>query len=164
VTVADPPGFEACFVQHIGRLVAIGVATSGDVELSRDLAQETFMRLHRQWDRLDDHHDLGRWLTTVMSNLLIDHHRSKASERRATERLAAAASTSASPTEPELGAWASLLAPLPARQRVIVALYYGDDRSVSEIAELLEVKVNTVKSALSKARDALRDQGGTDDC
>jgi RNA polymerase sigma-70 factor (ECF subfamily) len=162
VTVVDLPGFEACFVQHVGRLVAIGVATSGDAELARDLAQETFVRLHRQWDQLDDRHDLGRWLTTVMSNLLIDHHRSKASERRAVERLTAAASTVAVPTEPQLGTLAALLAPLPARQRVIVALHYGDDRSVTEIADLLDVSVNTVKSALSKAREVLRTQGGID--
>jgi len=155
-------GFEVCFRQYVARLVAIGVATSGDVELARDLAQETFLRLHRQWDRLDDKEHVGGWLTKVMSNLLIDHHRSRTSERRAVERLAGRASTAPSAAEPNVAQWAALVAPLPARQRLIVALHYGDDRSVAEIADLLEVSPNTVKSALSKAREGLRERGGVD--
>ena len=155
--------FAECFKQHLARLVAIGVATSGDAEVARDLAQETFLRLHRHWDRLDDRDDVGGWLTRVMANLLIDHHRSKASERRAAERLASRAEGAVAEGEPAaLGRWAALVAPLPARQRLIVALHYGDDRSISEIAELLGVSPNTVKSALSKAREALRERGGID--
>ncbi len=155
-------GFEVCFRQHVARLVAIGVATSGDLELARDLAQETFLRLHRQWDRLDDKNHMGGWLTRVMANLLIDHHRSKMSEQRAVERLGSRAATAPSAIDLTLAQWGALVAPLPARQRLIVALHYGEDRPVAEIADLLEISPNTVKSALSKARDALRERGGID--
>jgi RNA polymerase sigma-70 factor (ECF subfamily) len=154
--------FVLCFEQHVARLIALGVATSGETEVARDLAQETFLRLHRHWDRLDDRDDVGGWLTRVMANLLIDHHRSKESERRAVERLANLAERRMADGEPDVGRWAALVSPLPARQRLIVALHYGDDRSISEIAELLDVSPNTVKSALSKAREVLRDRGGID--
>lgn len=154
--------FAACFEQHVARLVALGAATSGDAEVARDLTQETFLRLHRHWDRLDARADVGGWLTRVMANLLIDHHRSKASERRAVERLASRAESAGADGEPALSRWAALVAPLPARQRLIVALHYGDDRSISEIAELLGVSPNTVKSALSKAREVLRERGDLD--
>jgi len=154
--------FATCFQQHVARLVALGVAASGDVEVARDLAQETFLRLHRHWDRLDDRDDVGGWLTRVMANLLIDHHRSKASERRAVERLTNLAGREVLDGEPNLGRWGALVSPLPTRQRLIVALHYGDDRSISEIAELLDVSPNTVKSALSKTREVLRERGGID--
>jgi RNA polymerase sigma-70 factor (ECF subfamily) len=49
-----------------------------------------------------------------------------------------------------------LLNTLPPRQRVIVTLYYADDRSVADIAAALNISQNTVKSALAKARDSLR--------
>lgn len=154
--------FAVCFQQHIARLVALGAATSGDMEVARDLAQGTFLRLHRHWDRLEDRHDVGGWLTTVMANLLIDHHRSKSSERRAVERLSGLAERGLSESDMTLSRWGALVSPLPARQRLIVALHYGDDRSISEIADLLEVAPNTVKSALSKAREVLRNKGGID--
>jgi len=49
-----------------------------------------------------------------------------------------------------------LVAVLPARQRLIVSLFYGCDLPISEIFEVLGVSENTVKSSLSKARNTLR--------
>ena len=52
--------------------------------------------------------------------------------------------------------WDHLISELPARHRAIVTLHYGEDMAVADIAELLDVSVNTVKSSLAKARDRLR--------
>ena len=52
--------------------------------------------------------------------------------------------------------WSDLVVGLPHRQRLIVTLFYGEDLAVADIAEALDLSPNTVKSALSKARDALR--------
>ncbi|MEK7426506.1 MAG: sigma factor-like helix-turn-helix DNA-binding protein [Actinomycetota bacterium] len=45
---------------------------------------------------------------------------------------------------------------------MIVALQCGEDLSIEEIARVIDVSPNTVKSALSKARTALRSQGDID--
>jgi RNA polymerase sigma factor (sigma-70 family) len=52
--------------------------------------------------------------------------------------------------------WLHLIAGLPPRQRLIVTLHYGEDVAIADIAEALDLSPNSVKSALSKARDALR--------
>ena len=44
---------------------------------------------------------------------------------------------------------------LPERQRAAVVLRYYDDLSESQIAEVLDCSVGTVKSQLSKARSKL---------
>jgi RNA polymerase sigma-70 factor (ECF subfamily) len=155
-------GFDACFRAHVGRLIALGRAVSGDQELARDLAQETFLRLHRQWDRLDDRDEIGGWLTRVMANLLIDHHRSSLAERQAVARLRGRRPEPAAAAEPMVDSWSQLISGLPPRQRVIVTLHYGQDLSIDEIVRVIEVSNNTVKSALSKARTTLRSQGETD--
>ena len=152
----SPVGFDACFRAHVGRLIALGRAVSGDGELARDLAQEAFLRLHRHWDRLDDQGEIGPWLTRVMANLLIDHHRSAEAERRAVDRLHARTVVSSANAAAEIDEWSNLVAGLPPRQRLIVTLHYGEDLSIEQISRIIEVSPNTVKSALAKARAALR--------
>ena len=99
-----------------------------------------------------------------MTNLLIDHHRARTAERAATGRLAARPEPSGG--EPrgsgESTDWATLIAPLPPSQRGIVTLYYGEDRSVEDIADVLGIAVGTVKSALAKARTRLQASLGED--
>jgi len=47
---------------------------------------------------------------------------------------------------------------LPARQRAVVALRYYEDRPEAEIAELLGIRLGTVKSSLHRAHTALRQE------
>lgn len=160
VTTTD---FEACFRAEYPRLVALGVSMTRNREVARELAQETMLRAHDRWDEVGTYDSPAAWLRRVMANLLIDHHRSRDAERRATDRLRPVAE--APPADDRLGEdWATLIEPLPPQQRVIVSLYYGEDRSVDDIADTLEIAVGTVKSALAKARarlsDVLDDPGG----
>jgi DNA-directed RNA polymerase specialized sigma24 family protein len=55
--------------------------------------------------------------------------------------------------------WAAVRA-LPERQMACVALHYLEDRSVAEIAEVLDCKAATVKVHLHRARQALAQRLG----
>jgi RNA polymerase sigma-70 factor (sigma-E family) len=147
--------FEECFREHYASIVAYGTSLTGDRDTARDLAQEAFARLHVNWTKIEQYDAPGAWLRRVIANLAIDRHRSHASERRAVDRLRnRAVPQTAAPRDTD--AWVRLVGELPPRQRAIVTLHYGEDMSVADIAELLDINVNTVKSALSKARDTLR--------
>lgn len=148
--------FEECFREHFPRLVALGESMTGDSGVAHECAQEAFIRLHDRWDTVSTYERPASWLRRVMSNLLIDHHRSRTAERRAVERLANGAPRHQEPTRAEPDEWSVLVAVLPARQRLIVSLFYGCDQPISKIAEALSVSENTVKSSLSKARNTLR--------
>jgi RNA polymerase sigma-70 factor (ECF subfamily) len=145
--------YEATFRELFPRLVSLGVVMTGRRDIAHELAQETLLRAHRRWAEVSRYDAPAAWCRKVMVNLVIDHQRSAASERRAVERLAAA------PTRdvdgPALAEWSRLVATLPERQRAVVSLYYADDRSVDEIAELLDVSAGTVKTTLFKARRSL---------
>jgi RNA polymerase sigma-70 factor, ECF subfamily len=148
--------FDECFREHYASLVAYGGSLTGDRELARELAQEAFLRLHTNWIRVADYDDQAAWLRRVVTNLVIDRYRSQRSERRAPARIQSA---SASPDElADLETWSELVSALPTRQRAIVTLHYGEDMSIADVAALLEISPNTVKSALSKARELLRAQ------
>lgn len=156
-------GFEECFRAQFPQLVALGESMTGDRAIAHDIAQEALLRLHDRWDTVSAYDRPEAWLRRVASNLLIDHHRSRAAERRAIERLAVGVPRtdgSADPASDDLDGWFRLLAQLPPRQRLIASLFYGFDRSIADIAADLGVSENTIKSSLSKARSALRSAEG----
>jgi len=146
-------GFDEMFVEEYSKLVALGVSMSGDREVACELAQETMLRAHQRWDEVARFDVPGAWLRRVMSNLLIDHHRSATSERRAVERLASQVPASG---EPELVVWGELMAVLTPQQRLVASLFYGDDQSVGQIAAAIGISTGGVKSTLSKVRRRLR--------
>jgi RNA polymerase sigma-70 factor (ECF subfamily) len=57
---------------------------------------------------------------------------------------------------PELDEFWTLVRTLAPRQKQVVALFYADQRSVIEIAELLAISEGTVRATLTQARDRLR--------
>ncbi len=150
------------------RLVAMGLAMSTSRHVSQELAQETLLRAHHHRDDLASYDAPMAWCRRVMGNLLIDHHRSRTSEAAAVERLGhrAATRSDATPDPASLVAsarWEDLTRSLTPQQRVVATLYYGEDHSVAEIAETMDLTTGTVKSALAKARANLRRRlGGPD--
>ena len=151
--VTAPADYEALFRSEFPRLVSLGVAMVGRRDVARDLAQETMLRAHRQWDSLSTYDVPQAWLRRVMVNLLIDHQRSAKAEQRALRRLG----DPDEPTggEPAVDEWWELVGPLPERQRTIATLYYAEDLSVDEIAGLLGVTAGTIKASLHKARASI---------
>ena len=132
------------------KLVALGTAMSGSREIAKELAQETMLRAYRHWGEVAMFDRPDAWLRKVMTNLLIDQHRSSIAESAALSRWAPHPVADGEPSE-----WGALVAALPMRQRVIVTLFYGEDRSIDEISGLLDVTPGTVKAALSRARRRL---------
>ena len=53
-----------------------------------------------------------------------------------------------------------LLKTLPADSRLILQMHYGQQFSIGEIAQLLHMKENTVKSKIHRGREQLRSQMG----
>lgn len=139
------------------KLVALGLAMSTPRQIAQDLAQETMLRAYAHRDRLAGLDSPYGWCRRVMSNLLIDQHRSGSAERRAMGRLArnvvvASHLDTESPTADIDGVWAHLVEPLSEQQRCVATLYYAEDRSVAEIADDLGWSVGSVKTTLARVR------------
>lgn len=145
--------FEATYQAMFPRLVSLGAALTGRRDVAHDLAQEAMLRAHRRWDEVSRYDAPGAWCRKVLVNLAIDHQRSVAAERRAVDRLGAVPQRLGD--EPSLSQWTTLVADLTDRQRAMVTLFYADDCSVDEIADVFEVAPGTVKTTLFKARQSL---------
>lgn len=145
-------GFETFFRAEHPRLVAIGLALTGDREAARDLAAEALSRAHRSWSSLDNP---SAWVRRVITNLAADRGRRLGRERRALSRVAAQSTSLVGMNDPVSdGFWAAVRA-LPERQQAAVVLHYLEDRSVLDVARVLGIAEGTVKATLFKARNTL---------
>jgi RNA polymerase sigma-70 factor, ECF subfamily len=101
--------------------------------------------------------DLRAWVTTVAVNLGRSEMRHHLVRRRYAPRLTTGASSDgfADGAALRLDVQAAI-EKLPRRQAEVVALYYGLDLSVSEIASSLRRSEGTVKATLFKARKVLQ--------
>ncbi len=138
------------------KLVGLGLAMSTPRHVAQDLAQETLIRAYEHRERLADLDAPYGWCRRVMSNLLIDQHRSRTAEQRAVGRLAhelvVAPDHDAESVVDIDGVWADMVEPLSKRQRCVATLYYAEDRSVADIADDLGWSVGSVKTTLDRIR------------
>jgi RNA polymerase sigma-70 factor (sigma-E family) len=150
--------FEA-FVNESGDgLLRMAVLLTSDPHYAEDVYQETLHRLSMHWSKVDSPRAFCR---RVMHNIVIDQARAR--RRRPLELGLTQTRESADPRSSDLAAAVELrpallaaLDTLTAQQRAIVVLRYFDDRSESEVAEILGVSTGTVKSTASRAMAQLR--------
>jgi RNA polymerase sigma factor (sigma-70 family) len=148
------------FVRRYGGLIVAAVRgiapIYGDIE---DLTQEVFVRLCKDNFRLLRTYDPARaamstWLTIVARSTARDALRRRRADSLPIETVPEA-QLAVDPVEPvqKLKLPEALLSP---RQREILAMLYDRDMEVAEIAQLLGIDPQTVRSAHHKAMVKLR--------
>lgn len=140
-------------------LVAAATAIVGDRDRAEEIVQVAFERCYRRWSRVSQLDRPGAWVRRVVINEAISVSRRSRTERRAVERFASLAATGAG-ADPlvaldDESLWAAVRA-LPSEQSVAIALRYGADLGVEEIAHTIGATVPAVKSLLHRGRSALR--------
>ena len=133
--------------------------TGGDQQLTEDIVQETFitlMRHHRAGD--DSVMDVG-WLITTARHRLIDHVRSRHRDQIRIQRHVVGDRADEPPLDltavsADQARW--MLAHLPVRERIALALHTVEGMSVAEVADALDSSVEATTSLLARARRRLR--------
>ncbi len=124
-----------------------------------DVAQEVFVKLWQNMGGYDGSARLSTWIYAITRNTAISALRRRRRLVSLSEPDVSAVvdgiesrETTDDGGEPQL--WRHVDA-LPDRQRQVVVLFYQDDRSVEEVADMLGMPVNTVKTHLHRARARL---------
>ena len=146
-------GFTSMFRREHPRLVALGLALTGNRETALELAQETLARAYRSWDRVEQYEVPAAWMRRVLINLAVDVSRKVQREQAALARLAPV--NSAGGVEGVGGEWWVAVRALPVRERLAITLYYVEDFSVGEVAAVMEIAAGTVRATLAQARKKL---------
>lgn len=156
--VQVPGSFELLYQSDYAAVVGLVYGLTGSREVAEDMAQEAFLRAHRDWGNVGVMDSPGGWVRRVALNLARSRWRRLRAE--ATVKLKISSTDQASSTEPDPAAdyfWREVRR-LPSRQALAVALHYVESLSVTEIAGVLGVAEGTVKALLHQGRERLRRQ------
>jgi len=140
-------------------LLRFATRTVGRSELARDIVQETWLGVIRGLKALVDPSSFPAWIYGIAHRKCIDAIRVKQRWRKLTDQVqreVGVAVDSATSVTGETLDLATAIGRLNDEQRSVVALFYGEDLSVVEIAEILSVPAGTVKSRLFHARETLK--------
>ena len=129
---------------------------------AEDAAQESMLRAFRAYDRYRGD-GVAAWLYRIAHNTCLDVLKSSRMKRSVPFGEDAPDPADPSPTPEERyvetasrdALWAEV-GKLPLEQQTLLSLYYGENMSYQELGAALSLPEGTVKSRLSRAKEALR--------
>ncbi|MFG6192605.1 RNA polymerase sigma factor [Nonomuraea sp. JJY05] len=126
-----------------------------DAERADDVSQEVWLAVIRGLPRLREPARFAPWLFTIARRSVTDRLRSQ----YAREELAAPDVVAEDPVEAvvDRAELVSALSELPVLEREILVLFYLEDLSVEDCAQICRIPAGTVKSRLNRARRLLRE-------
>lgn len=159
----DQEAFRRLVEEHHQRVYRTAYAVTADTAEAGEVAQETFVKAWQGLPGFRGDAALATWLTRLALNTARDHLRG----RRRREALAVVRGLALAPIQPRAAETAQAVEDrdelqraierLSPRARQVVALRYGLELSLKEIAETLDCPEGTVKSRLNAALGALRE-------
>ena len=142
--------FTAFFRAEYPGLVRTLYLVTRDKEQARDVAQEAFIQLFARWRRISHYDRPDAWVRRVGIRMAVRASRREQIRPRLERELDFA--TFPKPVDLDV---LRAVRELPSSQRAAVALFYLEDRPVSEVAEILSCSEMTAKVHLHRARKRL---------
>lgn len=167
--------FEELVTRYQGRLLTVLQHLVGNRELAEDLAQEVFLRVYRARKRYEPGAKFSTWLFTIANRAAINALRDRSRRPEITLRpndsgpmgprsldtMVQASSGQMPARQLDKAEMRDIvrmsLDALGERQRMAVLLSKFEGMGYAEIASIMEISVQAVKSLLSRAREHLRE-------
>jgi RNA polymerase sigma factor (sigma-70 family) len=133
----------------------------GNEQDALDASQEALIRIYRKIDTYQEKAKFSTWVQRIVSNVCMDKFRAKKETVSIDEHEMTL--TDKQNVEQEIIAISmandiqKAIAKLPHQYRMVVLLRYLQDFSYQEIADTMELPLNTVKSYLFRARQQLQE-------
>ena len=163
----DERAFEALIEPYADATYRLCLRMMGNEQDAADMAQEAFLRAWRSLSSYKGQSRFSTWLYRVTSNVCLDELRRR--RRGETESMQALEENGFEPVDPaetpemaldraELRRdLAEAISQLGSEQRAALILRDVQGLPYEEIAQILDLNLNTVKSRISRARSALRE-------
>jgi RNA polymerase sigma-70 factor (ECF subfamily) len=157
--LGEPAAFDALIARWHEPLWKYLRRVTGDDDAAAEAIQDVWLRILRGVARLREASHLRAWIFGIARRVVMDRLRVK----YATPTLLPIdehdfAEDAASDIEERLALMHEELSHLPMPDREMLVLFYLEELTLIELAEVMAVPVGTVKSRLFRARNLLRNQ------
>ena len=127
---------------------------SGDEELSKDLLQEVFLKVHTKGDELRDPSKLGSWIMTIATNELNAHYRGS-NKMRMVELNDTADDDSSEQSFHLEECMKRYIKEMPVKYEEVLEYYLRNEGSLKELSKAKGDSYSTIKSRFQRAKDYL---------
>jgi len=158
----DEAAFARLVERHGDRAYALALRIVRSTSDAEEVAQDALVRAWRSLPRFRGDSAFSSWLYRIVARRAFDRaavlkaRRNREAGTEGIDHLPAVAAGPDPETRERAARLERLVAGLSEVPRTVVTLYYYQDRSVAEVARILKMPENTVKTHLSRARAALR--------
>ena len=141
---------------HKDTVFRTALAYTKSISDAEDISQEVFLKFYTLERHFNDREQEKAWLLRVTVNKCKDLLKSYWFTRRADETEI----TESYPVDREQSELLEKVLSLPDKYRIVLHLYYYEEYSVDEIAEITNTKPSTVQTRLQRGRERLRKKLG----
>ena len=161
----DREAFRQIVERHQAMVCALGLSACGDIARSEDIAQEVFVTAWKQLPELREPEKLRGWLAGIARNLVNNSFRraARTPTARAEPLPLETPADEAGPREEAIRAdesalmWGALES-MPETYREPMILFYREQRSVTAVAEALEISEEAARQRLARGRALLSER------
>ncbi len=164
--VQDEAAFEALYQKYYKLVLFIANRECANESDAQDILQETFIEIRKSILKLKNPRYFRLWLYRVVNSKCKDLFRSRKfsfvdsdneyiQDNIREERREALPDTHMKFTSDQ-NVMMALINELPQRQRIVLMMYYLEQCSIKEIAQILNIPEGTVKSRMSNAKAVLK--------
>ncbi|MEH7223228.1 sigma-70 family RNA polymerase sigma factor [Bacillus sp. JJ1566] len=154
---------EKMMIDYGNELVRLAYSYVKDTEIAKDIVQNTFIKCYKNLDSFRYEAKIKTWLYRITINECKDYLRSwnyKMVQVRSfineTTRSILPSTEKSVIDKYDNEEMKENIFSLPKVYREVIYLYYYESLKTEEIANVLDIKVNTVKTRLSRARQRLK--------
>lgn len=146
------------FIQHLQPLQEsfrrfLLALCDGDRFTADDIAQDALLRAWMGMDRYRGEAKFSTWLFKIGYNCWLDRHYQRHTERITEGAFEVEVHTGDPFRYQDLY---QAISELNTQERAAILLFYMEDKSIKDIATILDIKTGTVKSLLSRGRSKLK--------
>ncbi|WP_203334447.1 sigma-70 family RNA polymerase sigma factor [Planococcus beigongshangi] len=153
---------EKVMVEYGNELVRLAYSYVHDAETAKDLVQNTFIKCYRNLDTFRNDAQMKTWLYRIVINECKDYLKSWNCRMVQVKSFINETTSSILPSAEKTminqydnRQLKDTVFSLPKKYREVVYLYYYDSLKTEEIAEVLMISANTVKTRLRRAKQRL---------
>ncbi len=151
--------------RYQGMIAGSAYSVCGDLHVSEDVAQETFLAAWKSLSGLKEPGKLSPWLCQIARRKALDHQRTTSRGKNRLARLfqmapsrGTASTREEALSEEEREMLWRFLSELPQPYRETMVLYYRKEQSTGAVALAMETTEETVRQRLARGRGMLREQ------